>query len=97
MAADLLVRSLQTGQRADVRCLLETCLVVRGTTGVNVAAISARKPMTNSAGEYYFPSLLPRMYSMEAEMTGFKKVADDGNPALRQLARILIASCSAGG
>jgi LacI family transcriptional regulator len=32
MAADLLVRTLQTGQRSDVRCLLETRLVVRGTT-----------------------------------------------------------------
>ena len=32
MAADLLVRILQTGQRADVRCLLDTRLVIRGTT-----------------------------------------------------------------
>lgn len=32
IAADLLVRILQTGQRADVRCLLDTSLVVRGTT-----------------------------------------------------------------
>lgn len=33
MAADLLIRMLQTGKRGDVRCLLETWLVTRGTTG----------------------------------------------------------------
>lgn len=33
MAADLLIGALQTGRRGDVRCLLETWLVVRGTTG----------------------------------------------------------------
>ena len=32
MAADLLISTLQTGRRADVRCLLDTCLVVRDTT-----------------------------------------------------------------
>jgi DNA-binding LacI/PurR family transcriptional regulator len=32
MAADLLINTLQTGRRADVRCLLDTCLVVRDTT-----------------------------------------------------------------
>lgn len=33
MAADLLIRALQTGDRGDLRCLLDTTLVVRGTTG----------------------------------------------------------------
>lgn len=33
MAADLLISILQTGKRGDVRCLLETWLVTRGTTG----------------------------------------------------------------
>jgi DNA-binding LacI/PurR family transcriptional regulator len=32
MAADLLISTLQTGHRADVRCLLDTCLVIRDTT-----------------------------------------------------------------
>lgn len=32
MAADLLISTLQTGRRADVRCLLDTCLVIRETT-----------------------------------------------------------------
>jgi DNA-binding LacI/PurR family transcriptional regulator len=32
MAADLLIRTLQTGKRTDVRCVLDTCLVVRDTT-----------------------------------------------------------------
>lgn len=32
MAADLLINTLRTGRRADVRCLLDTCLVVRDTT-----------------------------------------------------------------
>lgn len=33
MAADLLLGVLQTGKRGDVRCMLETWLVTRGTTG----------------------------------------------------------------
>jgi len=32
MAADLLMSNLQTGKHDDVRCLLETWLVVRDTT-----------------------------------------------------------------
>ncbi|ADV83520.1 LacI family DNA-binding transcriptional regulator [Terriglobus saanensis] len=32
MAADLLISTLQTGKRGDVRCLLETWLVIRDTT-----------------------------------------------------------------
>lgn len=33
MAADLLLSTLQTGKRGDVRCVLDTWLVTRGTTG----------------------------------------------------------------
>jgi LacI family transcriptional regulator len=33
MAADLLINVLQTGKRGDVRCVLDTWLVTRGTTG----------------------------------------------------------------
>jgi LacI family transcriptional regulator len=33
MAADLLIGVLQTGKRNDIRCMLETWLVTRGTTG----------------------------------------------------------------
>jgi len=32
MAADLLISAFQSGKRADVRCLLDTCLVIRDTT-----------------------------------------------------------------
>ncbi len=32
MAADLLISTLQTGKRADVRCVLDTCLAVRDST-----------------------------------------------------------------
>jgi DNA-binding LacI/PurR family transcriptional regulator len=32
MAADLLINTLQTGKRSDVRCLLDTWLVIRDTT-----------------------------------------------------------------
>lgn len=33
MAADLLIGALRTGKRGDVRCVLDTWLVTRGTTG----------------------------------------------------------------
>ena len=54
MAADLLVRILQTGQRADVRCLLDTRLVVRGTTAPAPARLlrGAKKDKPSSLKAY---------------------------------------------
>lgn len=43
MAADLLISTLQTGRRADVRCLLDTCLVIRETTAPAPKRLVARK------------------------------------------------------
>jgi LacI family transcriptional regulator len=47
MAADLLLGVLQTGKRGDVRCLLETWLMIRGTTG---PALHKSKPRTHKSG-----------------------------------------------
>jgi len=44
MAADLLISTLQTGRRADVRCLLDTRLVIRDTT-------APAPPKTSSRGK----------------------------------------------
>jgi hypothetical protein len=41
---------------------------------VNVSTNIHQEAITNGAGEYYFPNLLPGTYRMEAEMTGFKMV-----------------------
>jgi DNA-binding LacI/PurR family transcriptional regulator len=48
MAADLLISTLQTGKRADVRCLLDTCLVIRDTT----AAAPKALPIGNTKKSY---------------------------------------------
>lgn len=47
MAADLLIGVLQTGKHGDVRCLLETWLVTRGTTG---PAPHRRTPKVTKSG-----------------------------------------------
>jgi len=43
MAADLLIGALKSGRRGDVRCLLDTWLVVRGTTAPAPKKQAARK------------------------------------------------------
>jgi DNA-binding LacI/PurR family transcriptional regulator len=43
MAADLLLGALDSGKRGDVRCLLETWLVVRGTTGTALKKATGRR------------------------------------------------------
>jgi DNA-binding LacI/PurR family transcriptional regulator len=47
MAADLLISTLQTGRRSDVRCLLDTCLVVRDTTAAATKITAARRKAAN--------------------------------------------------
>lgn len=41
---------------------------------VNVSTNIGHEAITNSAGEYYFPNLLPGTYRMKAEKTGFQAV-----------------------
>jgi hypothetical protein len=41
---------------------------------VNVSTNIGHEAITNSAGEYYFPHLLPGTYRMKAEKTGFQEV-----------------------
>jgi len=50
--------------------------IIAGThvLAVNVNTNIRYEATTNDAGEYYFPSLLPGTYRMEADMTGFKAV-----------------------
>jgi hypothetical protein len=43
-------------------------------SAVNVSTNIRQEAVTNGAGEYYFPNLLPGTYRMVAEMTGFKNV-----------------------
>lgn len=49
MAADLLLNVVQTGKRGDVRCVLDTWLVTRGTTG---PAASLHKVQTRKSDRY---------------------------------------------
>jgi DNA-binding LacI/PurR family transcriptional regulator len=48
MAADLLISTLQTGRQADVRCVLDTCLVVRDTTAPAPKVSAARREKTRT-------------------------------------------------
>jgi hypothetical protein len=58
-----------TGQVID-----STKAIIAGAhvIAVNVNTNIRYEAPTNGAGEYYFPNLLPGIYRMEADMTGFK-------------------------
>ena len=57
-----------TGQVIDSS---KAIIVGAHVSAVNVSTNIRQEAVTNGAGAYYFPSLLPGTYRMEAEMTGF--------------------------
>jgi len=59
-----------TGQVADSN---KGILVGAHVSAVNISTNIEQETVTNGAGAFYFPNLLPGTYRIEAGMTGFKK------------------------
>ena len=64
-----------TGQVIDSS---KAIIVGAHVSAVNISTNIHQETLTNGAGAYYFPNLLPGPYRIEAEMTGFKKVIKPG-------------------
>jgi hypothetical protein len=60
-----------TGQVIDSS---KAIIVDAHVLAVNVSTNISHEAITNGAGEYYFPNLLPGTYRMKAEKTGFQAV-----------------------
>jgi hypothetical protein len=64
-------------------------IVGAAVTITNSQTNVARKTITNSAGDYAFPALQPDVYSVKAEMPGFKGEVREGvELQVEQIARI---------
>jgi Carboxypeptidase regulatory-like domain/TonB-dependent Receptor Plug Domain len=64
--------------RGRVTDASEAVIVGARILAINMGTNISYEGATNSAGEYYIPNLLPGMYRIEAEKTGFSSVVKPG-------------------
>src|SRR5438105_3106204 len=57
-------------------------------TATNIATNAVRSTVTNEAGIYSFPSLVPGMYSVKVELPGFQPVTRNLELQVQQAARV---------